>query len=95
MEIARLAAADASASGRKLAKDILQDSVELFEGLASNFQPASFDNAVLQDWAKTPAAAVARFGSAARATVAGDNNRNMPIDDPLTYRSCKLAGSAA
>jgi hypothetical protein len=46
---------EAAMSGQKLAKEVLNEFMILFGGLATKFQPASSDTAVVHDWAKTPA----------------------------------------
>jgi hypothetical protein len=54
MEIARLSASEATASGRKLGKDVLEELMVRFSELAHKFQPASSTLAV-RDWAKSAA----------------------------------------
>ena len=51
-EIALRSTAEAKASGRKLGKEVLEELMVLFGGLASKFQPESMDKIVVQEWTK-------------------------------------------
>jgi hypothetical protein len=89
-EIARLAAAEANASGRKLGKEVLERFMVQFGELASYFQPTSFDTTVVHAWAGTKNYELfVQFAALARDTA----KMLAPYQSP-TFRSIELAAPA-
>lgn len=88
--IAQRVMGEAAMQGRKLGKEVLEEFMVLFAGLATKFQPDATDTSAVRDWAKKP-----EFDKFVQfATLAKDTAKELAKYQSPTFRAIELAAPA-